>query len=394
MMVISNPQPMWPGHFINHLNKMQNRASKSNGQYKKHGGPCMFPRGTGCPAKGSGGFGRDMKREGCKVLPPPFCWMTNQQYCNNLESSTGENSGKNSQQSKAKRCKTDESCRTQSPMNDLFNIGEIMRATEESIRNALESANLNSQDSKEFKDSKDCKNSKDSKDSKDSMDSEHRETSKDQNNSDSDNTNNDLNNLGEVIKALLGSFGVNADISTKTDSNEKGQKSNEKSQNTSEEENMDSENSDSRSSVNKENSVEADQNESQNQTKSDEKCHNSNKPEEMESQNKKNSTEESKQNENQNDSSKQNSEAGAKPKTRSIPILTENHNGNKENSNIEKDVQEAMEETQMPISPKIKVALQAMENMGFNNNDGWLSDLLMKYDGDIGKVLDLINKRN
>merc|ERR1712012_1164589 len=144
-----------------------------------------------------------------------------------------------------------------------------------------------------------------------------------------------------------------------------------------------------RSSVNKENSVEADQNESQDQTKSDEKSQDSNKAEEMESENKENSIEESKQNENQQGSSKQHSEAGAKPKIRSIPILTENHDGNKEN-----DVQEAMEETQMPISPKIKVALQAMENMGFNNNDGWLSDLLMKYDGDIGKVLDLINKRN
>merc|ERR1712012_160388 len=149
-----------------------------------------------------------------------------------------------------------------------------------------------------------------------------------------------------------------------------------------------------RSSVNKENSVEADQNESQDQTKSDEKSQDSNKAEEMESENKENSIEESKQNEKQQDSSKQHSEAGAKPKIRSIPILTENHDENKENSNIEKDVQEAMEETQMPISPKIKVALLAMENMGFNNNDGWLSDLLMKYDGDIGKVLDLINKRN
>merc|ERR1719429_859356 len=106
------------------------------------------------------------------------------------------------------------------PKSNERPFGEIMRATEESIRTALESAKLNSQDSK---------------DSKDSMDSEPRETSKDQNNSDSDSANNDLNNLGEVIKALLGSFGVNADVSTKTDSNEKGQKSNEKSQNTTEE---------------------------------------------------------------------------------------------------------------------------------------------------------------
>merc|ERR1712004_151199 len=80
---------------------------------------------------------------------------------------------------------------------------------------------------------------------------------------------------------------------------------------------------------------------------------------------------------------------------RSIPILTENNDENKSPYfALEKEVQEALEESAMPVSPKIKVALQAMENMGFNNNDGWLSDLLLKYDGDIGKVLDLINKRN
>merc|ERR1719288_656504 len=93
-------------------------------------------------------------------------------------------------------------------------------------------------------------------------------------------------------------------------------------------------------------------------------------------------------------------ETGTKPKTRSIPILEENHQAN-ENSSESKGVQEdsnteteAMEETVMPLSPKIKVALQAMENMGFNNDNDWLSDLLMKYNGDIGKVLDLISKRN
>merc|ERR1712007_145793 len=93
-------------------------------------------------------------------------------------------------------------------------------------------------------------------------------------------------------------------------------------------------------------------------------------------------------------------ETGTKPKTRSIPILEENHQAN-ENSSESKGGQEdsnpepeAMEETIMPLSPKIKVALQAMENMGFNNDNNWLSDLLMKYIGDIGKVLDLISKRN
>jgi sequestosome 1 len=45
----------------------------------------------------------------------------------------------------------------------------------------------------------------------------------------------------------------------------------------------------------------------------------------------------------------------------------------------------------MELPPKVQVALQAMENMGFNNQGGWLSTLLVKYDGDIGKVLDLLN---
>merc|ERR1719367_158582 len=43
------------------------------------------------------------------------------------------------------------------------------------------------------------------------------------------------------------------------------------------------------------------------------------------------------------------------------------------------------------LNPKVQVALQAMENMGFTNDGGWLSNLLVKYDGDIGKVLDLLS---
>merc|ERR1711963_1313337 len=43
------------------------------------------------------------------------------------------------------------------------------------------------------------------------------------------------------------------------------------------------------------------------------------------------------------------------------------------------------------LSPKVQVALMAMEYMGFTNDGGWLSNLLTKYDGDIGKVLDLLS---
>jgi hypothetical protein len=232
-------------------------------------------------------------------------------------------------------------------MNDLLNIGEIARATEESVRTALESANLNS---------------------KDSQDSDSKEQSKNSN----EHPTNDLNNLGEVIKALLGSFGVNVDVSTKTESDgsfgfnadfKTKTESDESDKKSPQEESMDSENSSkTKASENKENS------EDSNQIEEHQKTDSAEKPAET---------------------------GGAIPKTRSIPVLTENDVENKSPySALEKEVQEAMEETVMPLRPKIKIALQAMENMGFNNDNDWLSNLLMKYDGDIGKVLDLINKRN
>merc|ERR1712008_668875 len=118
--------------------------------------------------------------------------------------------------------------------NDLLNIGEIVRATEESVRTALESANLNP---------------------KYSQDSD----SKEQSNGSNEHPTNDLNNLGEVIKALLGSFGVNVDVSTKTESEESDKKSPQG-------EPMDSENSSKpKASENKENSEDSNQTEEHHQ---------------------------------------------------------------------------------------------------------------------------------
>jgi len=66
-----------------------------------------------------------------------------------------------------------------------------------------------------------------------------------------------------------------------------------------------------------------------------------------------------------------------------------------EPSKVEEDDTKKKEAAEQPEvakheDPRIQVALQAMLNMGFKNDGGWLTQLLEAKDGDIGKALDVL----